>query len=93
MKTWSEWDWPSAERAFERAIELNPNNAYARTLYSHFLNIMGRPDEAMAQIERELKQYNNRNKYQGEKESPYNFSDQSASYKATDTRGKAWARF
>ena len=53
-ETWSEWDWPSAERAFERTIELNPNYAEARAYYSHFLNIMGRPDEAMAQIERAL---------------------------------------
>ena len=54
LKTWGEWDWPMAEEAFERAIELNPNDAYARTAYSHFLNIVGRPDEAMAKIERAL---------------------------------------
>jgi tetratricopeptide (TPR) repeat protein len=54
FETWAEWDWPSAERAFGRAIELNPNYAEARAYYSHFLNIMGRPDEAMAQIERAL---------------------------------------
>jgi serine/threonine-protein kinase len=53
-KTWGEWEWPSAERAFERAIELNPSYAEARAYYSHFLNIMGRSDEAMAQIERAL---------------------------------------
>ena len=28
-ETWGEWDWPSAEQAFERAIELNPNYAEA----------------------------------------------------------------
>ena len=54
LKTWGEWDWPAADRAFERAIELNPNHAEARAYYAHFLNIMGRPDEAMAQIERAL---------------------------------------
>jgi TolB-like protein/Tfp pilus assembly protein PilF len=54
FETWAEWDWPSAEMAFERAIELKPNDAEARALYSHFLNIMGRPDEALAQIERAL---------------------------------------
>ena len=54
FETWAEWDWPSAERAFERAFELKPNDADARALYSHFLNIVGRPDEAMAQIERAL---------------------------------------
>jgi TolB-like protein len=53
-KTWGEWDWPAAEAAFKRAIELNPNYAQAHAYYSHFLNIVGRPDEAMAQIERAL---------------------------------------
>ena len=54
LKTWGEWDWPSAERAFERALELNPNYAEARAYYSHLLNMVGRPDEAMSQIERAL---------------------------------------
>jgi tetratricopeptide (TPR) repeat protein len=54
LKAWGEWDWPAAERAFERAIELNPNYADARNVYSHFLHDMKRPDEAMAQIERAL---------------------------------------
>ena len=43
LETWVEWDWPSGERAFERAIELKPNGANARAWYSHFLNIVGRP--------------------------------------------------
>ena len=54
LETWAEWDWPSAERAFERAIELKPNDANARDWHSHFLNIVRRSDEAMAQIERAL---------------------------------------
>ena len=37
LSAWSDWDWSSAEAAFERAIELNPNYAYARALYSHYL--------------------------------------------------------
>jgi len=52
LSAWSDWDWTAAEAGFERAIELNPNYAYARSLYSHLLMIMKRPDEAMAQIER-----------------------------------------
>ena len=54
LKTWGEWDWVAAERAFERALELNPNDAEARVYYSFFLNESRRPDVAMVQIERAL---------------------------------------
>jgi TolB-like protein len=49
-----EWDWAGAEVEFKRAIELNPNFPDARALYSHYLMIMKRPEEAMAQIQRAL---------------------------------------
>ena len=49
---WTDWDWAAAEREFQLAIELNPNYVPARELYSHYLLIMKRPAEAMAQIER-----------------------------------------
>jgi serine/threonine-protein kinase len=52
--TWSDWDWAAAELNFQRAIELNPNYAEARASYSHYLQIMRRPDEAMAQIQRAI---------------------------------------
>ena len=54
IKAWSDWDWESAETAFRRAIQLKPNYPAARAIYSHLLMILGRPDEAMAQIERAL---------------------------------------
>ncbi|MGH7536673.1 MAG: tetratricopeptide repeat protein, partial [Gemmatimonadales bacterium] len=54
IKTWSDWDWPGAEREFQRAIDLDPNYAEARAFYSHFLMIMRRPAEAMRQIKRAL---------------------------------------
>ncbi len=54
LEFWGEWDWLSAESAFERALELNPNYAQALMGYSHLLNILGRQDEAMTQIERAL---------------------------------------
>jgi TolB-like protein len=47
--TWVEWDWEAAGREFERAIDLNPSNWEARAYYSHFLNFMGRLDEARSQ--------------------------------------------
>jgi TolB-like protein/DNA-binding winged helix-turn-helix (wHTH) protein/Flp pilus assembly protein TadD len=47
-----DWDFPGAEKEFQRAIALNPNSTRAHVLYSDFLNAMGRPDEAIAEIVR-----------------------------------------
>ncbi len=54
IKAWTDWDWEGAEKAFSRAIELNPNNPDALPGYSHLLFIMKRPEEAMAQLDRAL---------------------------------------
>ncbi len=54
FRTWGEWDWKQGDEEYRRAIELDPNLASARAAYSHFLNITGRPDEAMQQIERAI---------------------------------------
>jgi tetratricopeptide (TPR) repeat protein len=42
-----EWDWPGAERAFNRALELNPGYATAHHFRALFLSAMGRHDEAV----------------------------------------------
>jgi TolB-like protein len=47
-----EWDWANAEAEWKRAIELNPNCVHS--VYSHFLWVMKRPEEAMAKMERTL---------------------------------------
>jgi adenylate cyclase len=49
---WGDWDWASGERAYRRAIELNPNSPDPRANLSHLLYMMRRPEEAMAQIQR-----------------------------------------
>jgi len=46
-----EWDWKGSEFEFQKAIRINPNYAEAYTKYSQLLNIVGRPEEAMQQIE------------------------------------------
>ena len=51
-KTDYDWDWAGAEREFQRAIELNPNYAYAHTLHSYHLQKMGRFDEAIVEGKR-----------------------------------------
>jgi serine/threonine protein kinase/tetratricopeptide (TPR) repeat protein len=47
-----EWDWAKAEAEWKRSIELNPN--YVHSVYSHFLWVMKRPEEAMEKMERTL---------------------------------------
>jgi serine/threonine-protein kinase len=44
-----DWDWPSAEKELERAIELSPNNSEAHRAYAHLLSNSGRHDEAIAE--------------------------------------------
>ncbi len=47
-----DWDWPAAERAFGRALEIGPDNANAHQFYSVLLAAMGRFDEAIAEARR-----------------------------------------
>ncbi len=54
LAKWTDWDWVVAERESKRAIELNPSFQEALIDYSHFLMIMGRPNEAMPLARRAL---------------------------------------
>ena len=47
-----EWNWPLAEREFQRAIVLNPNYSIAHTWYGLNLAALGRFDEALIQVRR-----------------------------------------
>jgi serine/threonine-protein kinase len=49
-----EWDWVGAEKAFQKAIELNPNYPTARQWYGVLLSAMGRHGESIAQRKRAL---------------------------------------
>jgi len=42
-----DWNWASADKEFRRAIELNPGNALAQSLYGIFLTLTGRFAEAL----------------------------------------------
>jgi len=46
------WDAPSADREFQRAIELNPNNSVAHHWYASYLSSMRRYAQALGEIER-----------------------------------------
>jgi len=47
-----DWDWAGAEREYKRAIELNPNYAPAHYGYGSYLQVLGRFDEAVAELRR-----------------------------------------
>ncbi len=50
--TFYDWDWPSAEREFRRALELNPSYAMGHRAYASYLSAMGRHREAIAEAKR-----------------------------------------
>ena len=50
-----DWDWPTAEQHFRRAIDLNPNYATAHHWYALFLATQGRPAEAISEAHQALK--------------------------------------
>lgn len=50
-----EWDWAGAERAYRRAIEVNPNYAVARAWYAAYLYPLDRFEEAAEQAEHALR--------------------------------------
>jgi TolB-like protein/DNA-binding winged helix-turn-helix (wHTH) protein/Flp pilus assembly protein TadD len=45
FKEFHDWDFPGAEREFQRAIELDPNNATFHDQYGDYLDRMGRYQE------------------------------------------------
>ena len=47
-----EWDWPSAEREYKRALELNPSYAAAHNWYAGYLMYFGRFEEGLAEAKR-----------------------------------------
>jgi serine/threonine protein kinase/Tfp pilus assembly protein PilF len=47
-----DWDWRSAEREYQRAIQLNPNYATAHQWYAEGLSMLERHAEAIAEIKR-----------------------------------------
>ncbi len=47
-----DWDWAAAERELKRAIELNPNDEVAHTVYAYYLHSMGRANEGLAEMKR-----------------------------------------
>lgn len=51
MKAAFDWEWVAAEREFQRAIQLNPNNANAHFMYADFLISQKRVQEWQREID------------------------------------------
>ncbi len=47
-----DWDWQTAEREYQRAIELDPNNATSHHWYAEYLALQGRFNDAFPEIDR-----------------------------------------
>ena len=52
LTSYYEWDWPVAEREYQRALQLNPNLASCYAGYANFLLALERTPDAMVQLER-----------------------------------------
>jgi len=52
VHTFYDWDWESAEREFERAIQLASDSPNTRIYYSLYLNLRRRHDEAIIEARR-----------------------------------------
>jgi TolB-like protein/DNA-binding winged helix-turn-helix (wHTH) protein/Tfp pilus assembly protein PilF len=50
-KCYYDWDWAGAERDYQRALELNPNDATAHHWYAEFLAMQGRFEESRREYE------------------------------------------
>jgi len=54
VKMSCDWDWPAAEREFCHALILNPGHADAHHMYAHYLEVTGRFDAALAEMDHSL---------------------------------------
>jgi tetratricopeptide (TPR) repeat protein len=54
IRMFHHWDWAGAGRAFDRALELDPNSVTAHHWKGVYLSLLGRLDEAEAEMRRAL---------------------------------------
>jgi tetratricopeptide (TPR) repeat protein len=52
LNTFHLWQWQTAESEFKRSIELNPNYGTAHQWYAILLEVEGRNDEALSEMQR-----------------------------------------
>jgi serine/threonine protein kinase/tetratricopeptide (TPR) repeat protein len=54
IKLFDEWDWDGGGKALQHALALNPSLADAQRMYSWYLLLIGRNDEAIAAMKRAI---------------------------------------
>jgi tetratricopeptide (TPR) repeat protein len=54
IKLFEEWDWAGAQKALQHAMALNPSLPEAQRMYSWYLLLIGRKDEAIAAMRRAI---------------------------------------
>jgi DNA-binding winged helix-turn-helix (wHTH) protein/TolB-like protein/Tfp pilus assembly protein PilF len=54
IRMFQHWDWDGAGKAFDRALELNPNSSVAHHWKGVYLSLLGRLDEAKQEMHRAL---------------------------------------
>ena len=81
---WFKRDWIASEAAFQRALAIDPNSAFAHHHYAHLLSNMGRHDDALVHAEevRKLEPY-----------SAYSFAVQGMVYQQAGKLDEAFVRF
>ena len=52
---WYDYDFSTAEKEFERSIELNPRDASAHHFFGFFLGLMGRYEEGYTELKRAIR--------------------------------------
>ena len=50
IKLTYDWDWEGSEREFQKALELNPNDSAVLDEYATLLEVQGRTDEAIVEV-------------------------------------------
>ena len=50
IKLTYDWDWEGSEREFQKALELNPNDSAVLDEYATLLEVLGRTDEAILEV-------------------------------------------
>jgi TolB-like protein/DNA-binding winged helix-turn-helix (wHTH) protein/Tfp pilus assembly protein PilF len=54
IEFYQDWNFSGAEKEFRRTLELNPNYSTGHQWYGEFLSVLGRPDEAINELEAAL---------------------------------------